>query len=132
MPFVSEINRWVSRYSEGTPERIVLEFLRDHGVGRNNAQPWWRISEILEGHGFSWRIQNFQQGLLRETREGDLYIGSNDHGRSRGYFLVADEEDADLVADWYRRRIAKEQERLQRIEDLVDQEWNNQDLNQSR
>jgi len=123
MAFLSSVQQWIAKYVPGSPERIILEFLQRNGAGRQNAQPWAAIEAELSRHGYDWRLQTFQQGLLKQSREAELYIGSNDHGEFRGYFLIADQEDAELMANWYRRRIAVEQTRLDNLEALIQQEW---------
>lgn len=123
MPFITEINNWINAYEAGSPERVILEFLRDNAVGRANAKPWSAIHAELDRHGYDWRLQKFQQGLLKASREGDLYIGSNDHGAYKGYFLIADREDAQLMESWYRRRMETERARLENLQGLVDAEW---------
>ena len=123
MPFLTAIQNSLNNYLAGTPERIILDFLLANGVGRINAQPWSAIQTELANHGFDWRLQTFQQGLLKASRVGDMYIGSNDHAPYRGYFIIAEREDAELMADWYRRRMAAEQARLDNLEALIQNEW---------
>lgn len=123
MPFLDAIRQDVVHYPEGSPERLILEYLLEHGVGRAHAQPWEAIRDHLERHGFDWRLQTFQQGLLKASREGDMYIGSNDHLPFRGYFIIAEREDAELMAEWYRRRIRREQAHLDSLYGLIAQQW---------
>jgi len=123
MPFIAEIETWIRAYPSGSPERIILEFLRENAVGRSNAHPWSLIQAELKRHGYEWRLQDFQQGVLKASREGDLYIGSNDHGEFRGYFLIADREDAELMANWYQKRMETERKRLENLQALMDAEW---------
>jgi hypothetical protein len=123
MPFLHDVQQTVGHYPQGSPDRLILEFLLQHGVGRANAQPWPAIQAHLQLHGFEWRLQTFQQGLLKISREGDMYIGSNDHQPYRGYFIIADREDAELMADWYARRIVAEQARLDHLTHLINLQW---------
>jgi|GEM_PF-1629526 len=123
MPFIDAIHQSLGHYPAGTPERIILDFLLANGVGRANAQPWASISAELNRHGFDWRLQKFQQGLLKVSREGDMYIGSNDHGPFKGYFIISERADANLMAEWYRKRMATEQSRLDNLEGLINQQW---------
>lgn len=123
MPFLQTIQQRVAGYPVGSPERVILEFLLQNGVGRANAQPWQVIERHLRRHGFDWRVQTFQQGLLKDSREGEMYIGSNVHPPYRGYFIIADRQDAELMADWYQRRIAREQEHLDHLNQLIHQQW---------
>ena len=123
MPFLSTIRESLNFFQIGTPERIILDYLLAEGVGRNNAKPWRNIESELSRHGFDWNIQKFQQGLLKASREGDMYIGSNDHLPFRGYFIIADQEDANLMAKWYKKRIDAEQSRLDNLNSLIQKEW---------
>ncbi len=123
MPFLQDVQQSVAHFPQGSPERLILEYLLQHGVGRANAQPWAEIQAHLHQHGFDWRLQKFQQGLLKASREGDMYIGSNDHLPYRGYFIIADREDAELMAEWYQRRIATEQARLNHLTQLMNVQW---------
>lgn len=95
-----------------------MDFLLSNAVGRNNAQPWSAIEEYLEKHGHHVRQQSFQQKLLKQSREGELFIGSCDHG-TRGYFLIRDKADADVMRDWYARRIAVETRHFDHLESLI-------------
>jgi hypothetical protein len=123
MPFLQDVQQTVVHYPQGSPERLILEFLLQHGVGRANAQPWVAIEAHLQRHGVNWRLQTFQQGLLKDSREGDMYIGSNDHEPYCGYFIIVDREDAQLMADWYQRRITTEQTRLEHLTHLMNIQW---------
>jgi hypothetical protein len=81
MSFVNSAIHRASVLPAADEERIVLEFLIANGVGRSNAQPWRVIQEHLKKHGVSMQQQRFQQGILKRTRENDVFIGSNDHGK---------------------------------------------------
>ncbi len=52
-----------------------------------------------------------------------MYIGSNDHGPFKGYFIISERADANLMAEWYRKRMATEQSRLDNLEGLINQQW---------
>jgi hypothetical protein len=119
MPFIDDVAGLIQSLPEESTDRLILEFLRDHGQGRTLAQPWSRIRDHLADHGIEISQQTFQQGLLKTTREGTVFIGANDHGAARGYFLIVDRDDADLMRQWYVRRIETEQNRLRRLEDLI-------------
>src|SRR2546427_11622172 len=73
MPFLHAIQQRLNQYAPGTAERLILDFLLRYGVGRHNAQPWGAIEVHLQKHGIQIRLQTFQQGLLKESREGDMY-----------------------------------------------------------
>lgn len=86
-------------------------------MGSGNAKSWNKISEAL---GLTITKNTFQQGLLKRSREGNLFIGSNDHGESSGYFIIDTEKDAEIMMCWYRKRIAVEQRHLDHLMMLAD------------
>ena len=81
-------------------------------MGSGNAKSWNKISEAL---GLTITKNTFQQGLLKRSREGNLFIGSNDHGDSSGYFIIDDAKDVEIMMCWYRKRIAVEQRHLDHL-----------------
>lgn len=123
MPFLSAAQGHVQKLQPGSTDRLILEFLLQNAVGRQNAQPWSALDTHLRQHGVSIRQQSFQQGLLKKSREGQLFIGSNDHGVGKGYFLIQDREDAEIIRQWYLRRIQVEQGHLTQLEILIQQQW---------
>lgn len=123
MPFLSAVQSHVQALPPGSADRLILEFLLANAVGRHNAQPWSALEAYLKRHGVSIRQQTFQQGLLMKSREGQLFIGSNDHGVGRGYFLIQDREDAEVIRQWYLRRIQVEQGHLDQLQALIQQQW---------
>jgi predicted RNA-binding protein YlxR (DUF448 family) len=123
MPFLSAAQSHVQTLAPASADRLILEFLLANAVGRHNAQPWSALDTYLRRHGVSIRQQTFQQGLLKKSREGELFIGSNDHGVGRGYFLIQDREDAEIIRQWYLRRIQVEQGHLDQLEALIQQQW---------
>lgn len=115
MSFVNNARTRAASLPFGNEEKLVLDFLIVNGVGRMNAQPWGVLEAYLSSNGVSMTQQRFQQGILKQTRENDVFIGSNDHGRSRGYFLIDTIQDAEMMRDWYQRRIDTEQNRLDNL-----------------
>lgn len=123
MPFANAARAEVQRLQAGSPRRIVLQYLLDHGIGVQNAKSWRRIAAYLEEHDIEMSREQFQQTILADTRSGTIFIGSTDHGRTRGYFLIGDRGDAGTMREFYRRRIAAEQQNLATLERLMDDEW---------
>jgi hypothetical protein len=123
MPFVDAARATVPKLPTSDPLRIVLEYLLKHGIGSHNAKPWSKIEEELDDHGIKMTQTEFQQTVLKDTRAGDIFIGANDHGRTRGYFLIRERVDAITMRDFYRKRIAAEQANLASLERLIDVEW---------
>lgn len=109
MSFVPNAIRRAAILPEGSEERVVLDFLISNAVGSSNAQPWNLIKAHLRNKGFSVTEQRFQQCILKRNWEHDVFIGSNDHGAARGYFLINTIEDARTMRDCYQNRINAEQ-----------------------
>jgi hypothetical protein len=122
MAFLNDAKGIAPKLPVGSIERLIMDFLLQHGVGRQNAQPWSAIEDYLRQHGHSVRQQAFQQGLLKQSREGTVFIGSSDHG-VRGYFLIRDKDDAEIIRQWYERRIAVEQGHLTQLKRLMQEEF---------
>src|SRR6266853_848262 len=112
MPFVKAARTVVQKLPTTDPLRIVLEYLLKHGIGSHNAKPWGELQEELDDHGIKMTQTKFQQTVLKDTRAGEIFIGSNDHGRSRGYFLIQERVDAVTMWEFYQKRIAAEQANL--------------------
>lgn len=115
MPFLTSARDRASSLPTGSREKIILDYLLSNAIGRANAKPWKLISAHLATHGISIAQQTFQQGLLKESRENDIFIASTDHGRSKGYYLIEEPDDATLMKDWYENRISAEQARLENL-----------------
>lgn len=123
MPFVDSARVAVQRLPQGDSTRVVLEYLLQHGLGRLSARPWPLLEAHLKANGILISQQQFQQGILAATRSGDIFIGSNDHGTGRGYFLIQDRDDAEFAREFYSRRIAAQQTNLDRLNALILQQW---------
>ena len=123
MPFVESVRAAVGKLPAKDATRIVVEYLLKHGVGSHNAKPWSEIEEELDDHGIKMTQTEFQQTILKDTRASDIFIGANDHGRSRGYFLIQERVDAVTMRDFYRKRIAAEQANLDNLERLIQMKW---------
>jgi len=125
MAFTNSALLRVAALPPNQPERIVLEFLLQQGTGRANAQPWSALEAHLARNGVLMSQRAFQQGILKATRENEIFIASNDHGASRGYFLIVDQQDAEIMRDWYVNRIATETARLNALRRNAQAEnWN--------
>lgn len=107
----------------GDPMRVLLEYLLQNARGRVNAKTWPAIDRHLRENGVGVSKEQFQQTLLKRTRNGRIFIGSNDHGSGRGYFLIQDREDAAVAREFYTRRIEVQQENLNRLDELIEQTW---------
>jgi hypothetical protein len=121
MPFIYEARRAVAALSRRDPMRITLQFLLTNAVGRENAVPWPQLREHLRREGVPMSKNVFQTSILKQTREGDVFIASG----SQGFFLIADRDDAVAMREFYERRIASERARLRRLQRLAqEQGWN--------
>ena len=123
MPFVEAARLRARALPGNDPMRIVLDYMLQHAVGLQNSKPWAEIQQQLDDHGTRMTQTQFQQTLLAQTRAGDVFIASNDHGRARGYFLIQDHADAVSMRDWYVARIAAEQANLNNLNRLIDLQW---------
>jgi len=121
--FIEAVRAQVEQFEDGTPDRLILEYLLRYAVGRHNAKTWAQIDDYLRAHGHAVSKNVFQTGLLNRSRQGTMWIGSCDHLPHRGYFIIADKEDAELMAEFYHRRIESEQERISRLLELIGQRW---------
>jgi len=112
MPFLPEAGRLLGTLTVGSEEHAILDYLVSSAVGASNAKSW----DTIEAHcAVAVDKLTFQQGFLAETRDGEVFIGSS----SRGYFIIQDRDDAIVAADFYRTRIAREQEHVTHLQDLV-------------
>ena len=68
----------------------------------------------LAGCGYTLSQNAFQQGLLKNSRENGYFIGSFD-SIPRGYFIIDSQHDAELMRNWYRARISKEEARIKSL-----------------
>ena len=115
MPFITEAHIVLPTLPVGSPNRAILEFLITNALGRGNAKSWEAIELHCASIGIPVEKLTFQQGFLAETRDGQIFIGSSSHG----YFIIADRDDAIQAANFYRSRIARQQEHVDHLADLV-------------
>lgn len=120
MSFLPAAKALLSSMKPGKPRYEILCYLINNAVGSLNAKSWDEIENHLKSKKLSCRKQTFQQGLLKDSREGESFIGSNDHGAQRGYFIIDSKLDAELMKNWYLNRIKTEK---QRVDNLVKQAW---------
>lgn len=123
MPFERAAREQLRSMSRNDPDRTVLEYLVEHALGRHNAKAWPEIQAHLESLGIDMSQTRFQQGLLADTRSGSIFIGSNDHPPAAGYFVIRDRADAEVAREFYLRRIAAQQINLERLNELIREEW---------
>jgi len=124
MLFTDSVKREIESLPEGNVNRIILEYLLHNAVGSESAKSWKLIERHLKKCNVMISKSSFQQGLLKQTREGDIFIGSNDHGRCCGYYIMNDMYDVQVMKDWYGKRIAIEQSRLDHLQFILsDMDW---------
>ena len=119
MSFLPAVSARIAALPPTEPERIFLEFMEVNAVGRANSKAWSIIESHLHTRGIILNQRQFQQGILKRTREGNVYIGSNDHGVGRGYFIIDEIEDAELMRNWYQTRIDRENVRLAHLRSVA-------------
>ncbi len=115
MPFLASARRLLGTFPAGTTEHAILDFLINNAVGADNAKSWDAIETHCAGLPVLVDKLDFQQGFLAQTRDGDVFIGAC----PKGYFIIQDRDDALVAADFYRSRIAREQEHVAHLQDLV-------------
>jgi hypothetical protein len=125
MAFIKSVASEVAGLRPNDPYRVCLEYLDQKARGRAQAKTWTEIEAELTTHGINMSREEFQQTLLKRSRGGNIFIGSNDHGPFRGYFLIVDEEDAEIAREFYCRRIHTQQTNLDHLEDLMRREFPN-------
>jgi hypothetical protein len=84
MPFLREA---VDRLNAGNLSpvlHVTLEYLLEHGHGRENPVPTETILTHLRTAGHEMSLNHFQTTYLSETRIGRIFIGSG----PRGLFLI--------------------------------------------
>jgi hypothetical protein len=123
MPFVNSAKAMVKALPPGDRTRVVLEVMLKHAVGIDSAQPWQAVERMLKKRGIRITLQTFQQTILKATRQGDIFIGSNDHEPGKGYFLIKDKEDAETMQKFYEKRIASEKANLKKLNRLIEAQW---------
>ena len=118
MPFILAARRELANLNSGTPNHAILDYLINNALGAANAKSWDVIETRCNRNGVVVDKQAFQQGFLAETRDGDIFSGSC----SRGYFIIQNRGDAVEAANFYRVRIAREQQHLAHLGNLVIQQ----------
>lgn len=104
MSFLPAVDRKIASLRAGDRDRVVLEYLRHNAVGAAHPVSLDHLIAYMHQRGFAMSGQDFQQGILAESRDDDFFIGSG----PRGYFLIAAQEDAQVMKDFYDARIAAE------------------------
>jgi hypothetical protein len=122
MPFFTSAQALVAQLRPLDPMRVLLEYLLKNGVGHANARPWRAIEQHFIAMNIPMKKEQFQQSLLKATREGDIFIGSNDHNPGRGYFLIQTQQDAEIAREFYVRRIHVQEAHLNHLNALMNQQ----------
>jgi len=121
MPFLASAEALVAQLRPRDPMRVLLQYLLENAVGHANAKPWSAIERHFIATNIQMNKEQFQQSLLKASREGDIFIGSNDHNPGRGYFLIETQQDAEIAREFYARRIRVQETHLNHLEALVRQ-----------
>jgi len=115
MPFFTEANTVLPTLPQGSANRAILEYLLNNALGKDNAKSW----DMIEAHCAAIPVDvdklDFQQGFLAQTRDEQIFIGSSSHG----YFIIQNRDDAVKAASFYQSRIARQQEHLDHLTDLM-------------
>ncbi len=124
MPFVRKAREFLEKglYGDHPKPKIVhdtLQFLLDNAVGSKKAIATWRILEHLQEQGHD--VSNkpwWQVNILGYLRDQGIFIGWKN---GRGLYIIATRKDAVEARDQYLARIAKEQQRLDILENLMEE-----------
>ncbi len=124
MAFVESARQRVAELSDAEDtglirERKILEVMLEHCVGRANAKNWGELERLFEQRGIRVSRNVFQQ--QHTDRQGDIFVGSNDHGEVRGYFLIQDLQDAQIMRGWYENRMAATRANMDNLDRLIDE-----------
>jgi len=98
---------------------VIINYLLENALGHENAKPWNMIDLALKVEGVNISKAKFQQTILKDSRKSSMFIGSNDHGIAKGYFIINSLKDAQVMLDWYKKRIKVETERKDHLELLI-------------
>jgi hypothetical protein len=109
--FIDAAKEELKLMDPATTDYMILDFLIKFGAGRENAKSWPEIDDFLRARGRVIRKEDFQQGLLKKSRESNFYIGSNDKGEPSGYAIPVTLSDVAWAMEFIDRRLMKEQER---------------------
>src|SRR5690349_17841318 len=113
--FLDEARRAVRQLPPQHPLKVTLQLFIKHAVGRDNAIPWPKLRALLIKNGIQIEKRAFQQRIVKSTRATNVFIASS----KKGYFLIADEHDAEEMSRFYRDRIAAERHHLTRLQRLA-------------
>ena len=123
MPFIASAKARIKKLPKTHRTRVILEILLKEAVGIENAKPWEAIEKKLRARNVRITLQSFQQTILKETRQDDIFIGSNDREPGKGYFIIKDFRDAETMQGFYERRIASENANLEKLKRLIRIQW---------
>lgn len=115
MAFLVAAKRKITTLQKSDPLRITLEYLVKNAVGWKNARPQSEIVEHLARKGKRMSINKFQQTILKQTRESDVFIASSQNG----CFLIGNQSDAEVMRDFYENRIQAEQRHVNHLKSLA-------------
>lgn len=115
MPFLPDAQKAVNDPATPNDVRLTLQFLIAKAQGRHNAKPIHDILHHLASNGVHMGASRFQTTILAGSREGDVFIGSGQHG----YFLIVDIDDARATLEFYESRIASEVARIAHLKQLA-------------
>lgn len=101
------------RYDSETMEFKILNYLIFNAAGVSNAKTWKQISTDLN---LDCPIQDFQHGLLKDSRESDFFIGSC----RKGYFLIVSQSDATSARSYFQDRIAAEEHHMSMLDLMME------------
>src|SRR5260221_8452969 len=121
MAFLSEAQSFGATLKPAARE--AFNYLLNNAVGRSNAKTWTAIETHLTAKGLTMSKNTFQLSVIAPSRAAKLFIGSSDTEIS-GYFIIEAPADAAVTRSWYKKRILKEKENFDKLNDLMAEQWN--------
>ena len=116
---INSINSWLNNNPNNNNDEILsykiafLKYMINNAFGANNAKS---LSEVKDAIGYKGPTNNFQQQIvLPFKRESTFFIGSS----NKGIFIVSSKEDAEIVVDFYQKRIDSETNQLNNLKNVM-------------
>lgn len=101
MPFKTAVQAYLDTLDPDGQEFKVLSYLHKNGIGTSKAKSWGKIQEFAKIDPDEYSKEDFQNGLLAESRQNKFFICSN----NRGYFIPESINDITVAKHYYESRI---------------------------
>lgn len=101
MPFKLAVQTYLDTLDPDCHEFRILNYLHKNGIGSSKAKSWSKIQEFAKIDPEEYSKEDFQNGLLAESRQNQFFICSN----NRGYFIPESINDIMIAKHYYESRI---------------------------